>query len=185
MIPYCSLIARWPPPTFRTPTRSVRRGTATCESTPLAAGRRKRASICNRRSKVRHLPSPAAPTVPMTHTSSKMRHHDSSRHIMKILLPLAATVGLAFLPAAAPQFPQRSSENHEIELPSGKNQQEEILKADHERDLKDATQLIELAEQLKVELEKNDRHVLSVSSLKKTDEIEKLAKRIRSRLRRF
>ena len=105
---------------------------------------------------------------------------------MRILLPLAATVGFILLPAAAPQSPQqRPSENHDIELPSGKNQQEEILKADHEKDLKDATQLIELAEQLKDELEKNDRHVLSVSSLKKTDEIEKLARRIRSRLRRF
>jgi hypothetical protein len=37
---------------------------------------------------------------------------------------------------------------------------------------------------LKEELEKNDRHVLSLTSLKKTEEIEKLAKRIRSRLRR-
>jgi hypothetical protein len=67
-------------------------------------------------------------------------------------------------------------------LPNGKSQQDEILKADHERDLKDAAQLIELAEQLKQELEKNDRHVLSISSLKKTEEIEKLAKRIHSRL---
>jgi len=67
-------------------------------------------------------------------------------------------------------------------LPNGKSQQDEILKADHERDLKDAAQLIELAEELKQELEKNDRHVLSISSLKKTEEIEKLAKRIHSRL---
>jgi len=72
-----------------------------------------------------------------------------------------------------------------MKLPNGKSQQEEILKADHEKDLKDAAQLVELAEQLKEELEKNDRHVLSVSSLKKTEDIEKLAKRIRSRLRRF
>ena len=42
----------------------------------------------------------------------------------------------------------------------------------------------DLAEQLKQELEKNDRYILSVSSLKKTDEIEKLVKKIRSRLRR-
>ncbi|HWB96697.1 MAG TPA: hypothetical protein VG672_08350 [Bryobacteraceae bacterium] len=80
---------------------------------------------------------------------------------------------------AGPGFPR------DVKLPSGKSQQEEILKADHARDLKDAAQLVELAEQLKQELEKNDRHVLSVSSLKKTEEIEKIAKRIRSRLRRF
>ena len=70
----------------------------------------------------------------------------------------------------------------EVPIPNGKSQQDEMLKADHQKDLKDAAQLIELAEQLKQELEKNDRHVLSISSLKKTEEIEKLAKRIHSRL---
>ncbi len=77
------------------------------------------------------------------------------------------------------QEPQNSSDTR---LPNGKSQQEEILKADHERSLKDASALIELAEQLKADLEKNDRYVLSVSTLKKTEEIEKLAKKIRSRL---
>jgi len=42
---------------------------------------------------------------------------------------------------------------------------------------------VELAEQLKEELEKNDRYVLSLSTLKKTDDIEKLVHRLRSRLR--
>ena len=73
----------------------------------------------------------------------------------------------------------------DVRLPNGKLQQEEILKADHEKSLKDAAQLIDLAESLKAELEKNDTQVLSVSSLKKTEEIEKIAKRIRSRLKRF
>jgi len=45
--------------------------------------------------------------------------------------------------------------------------------------------LADLAEQLKQELEKNDRYVLSISTLKKTDEIEKLVKKIRSRLRHY
>jgi len=35
---------------------------------------------------------------------------------------------------------------------------------------------------LKQDLEKNDRHVLSISTVKKTEEIEKLAKHIHSRL---
>ena len=62
-------------------------------------------------------------------------------------------------------------------------QRDEILKAEHEQNLKDSARLADLAEQLKQELEKNDRYILSVSSLKKTDEIEKLVKKIRSRLR--
>jgi hypothetical protein len=106
---------------------------------------------------------------------------------MKLLLRFAAAaaLALALTPLVAPQARpahQTPPAEGEVQLPNGKSQQDEILKADHERDLKDATQLIELAEQLKQELEKNDRHVLSLSSLKKTEEIEKLAKRIRSRL---
>ena len=104
---------------------------------------------------------------------------------MKRLLRYAAVAGLALAltPFVAPQArqPRTPSTEDEVPLPNGK-QRDEILKADHEKDLKDAAQLIELAEQLKQELEKNDRHVLSISSLKKTEEIEKLAKRIHSRL---
>jgi hypothetical protein len=112
---------------------------------------------------------------------------------MKPLLRFAAAAVLALVltPLVAPQAPQ-GPQNHpprqppaaegDVTLPNGKSQQDEILKADHERDLKDAAQLVDLAEQLKQELEKNDRHVLSMSSLKKTEEIEKIAKRIHSRL---
>lgn len=95
---------------------------------------------------------------------------------------------LALLAPAVPLvFAQRDlpTADRDVRLPNGKSQREEILKADHEKDLKDAATLIELAGQLKQELEKNDRHVLSVSSLRKTEEIEKLAKRIRQRLRRY
>jgi len=97
----------------------------------------------------------------------------------------AACLALILTPVIVPQTrPPRSkpASQDDMPLPNGKSQQDEILKADHEKDLKDVAQLIELAGQLKQELEKNDRHVLSISSLKKTEEIEKLAKRIHSRL---
>lgn len=68
-------------------------------------------------------------------------------------------------------------------LPNGKLQRDEILKAEHERNVKDAAQLVDLAQQLQQDLEKNDRFVLSLSTLKKTDDIEKLVKKIRSRMR--
>jgi len=95
--------------------------------------------------------------------------------LLALVLPLAAA-SYALTQVEARPEPQR--------LPNGKLQQEEILKAEHEQNLKDASQLIALAEELKQELEKNDRHVLSLATLKKTDDIEKLVKRIRSRLRR-
>ena len=73
----------------------------------------------------------------------------------------------------------------EAPLPPAKSQVEAMLKEDHKRSIQDAAQLIELAESLKRELEKDDRHVLSLSSLKKTEEIEKIAKRIHGRLKHF
>lgn len=76
-------------------------------------------------------------------------------------------------------------DDHDVKLPSGKSQKEEILKADHEKSLQDAAELMKLSEELKIDLEKNDRHVLSVATLKKLDEIEKIAKRIRGRLKRY
>ena len=70
-------------------------------------------------------------------------------------------------------------------LPSGKLQSDEILKAEHEANIKDAAQLAALAAEVKEDIEKSDRFVVSMATIKKTDEIEKLAKRIRSRLRRY
>src|ERR1035437_2721972 len=76
-----------------------------------------------------------------------------------------------------------AAEEEDVILPNGKSQKEEILKAEHRQNLKDAAELAELAEQLKIELEKNDRYILSMATLKKTDDIEKLAKRISAPLR--
>ena len=73
----------------------------------------------------------------------------------------------------------------DVRLPNGKLQREEILKADYQKTLEDARALSKLADELKVDLEKSDYNVLSVGTLKKTDDINRLAKRIHDRLRRF
>lgn len=70
-------------------------------------------------------------------------------------------------------------------LPDGRSQAEAILKADHEKSLQEAAELLKLAEELKTELEENDRHVLSVTSIRTAEKIEKLAKRIKNRLKRY
>lgn len=70
-------------------------------------------------------------------------------------------------------------------LPDGRSQDEAILKAEYEKSLEDATELVRLAEELKAELEKNEQHVLSVASIRRAEKIEELAKRIKRRLRRF
>ena len=71
----------------------------------------------------------------------------------------------------------------DAKLPNGKLQRDEILKSEREQNIKDAAALLQLAEGLKSDLDKGDRFVLSMDTLKKTDDIEKLAKKIRTRLR--
>ena len=68
-------------------------------------------------------------------------------------------------------------------LPNGKSQRDEILKADYEQNLKDARELIDLSTAFELDLEKSDRFVLSLGLLKKLDDMEKITKRIRGRMR--
>jgi hypothetical protein len=67
-------------------------------------------------------------------------------------------------------------------LPNGRSQHDEILKAEREQNIRDAAKLVEMAGSLKADLEKSDRFILSMDTLKKTDDIEKLVKKIRDRL---
>ena len=97
------------------------------------------------------------------------------------LLLLLAAVSPVALSQDVPFPPSHPQED--VKLPNGKSQRDEILKAEHEENIKDAGRLVEMATGLKADLEKNDIFVLSMDTLKKTDDIEKLVKKIRSRLR--
>ncbi len=90
----------------------------------------------------------------------------------------------AVLSSQAPKLDQPDESVQEVRLPGGKLQKEEILKAEHKRSLEDAARLSELAQSLEAELENNGWSVVSVGSIKKTEEIAKLAKRIGDRLKR-
>lgn len=80
----------------------------------------------------------------------------------------------------------RGNDREDPNVPRLKREQvEELLKSDHRKSLEDADQLIKLGEELKIEIEKNDRHILSVKAYKMTEEIEKIAKRIRGRMKRY
>jgi hypothetical protein len=104
---------------------------------------------------------------------------------MKRLKTLVLFAAFAILATAGQEPPAPPSDPSDVRLPSGKSPREEILKAEYEKALKEAAELSKLAEDLKNDLEKDDRHVLSLSSLKKTEDIEKLARRIRGRLKRY
>ena len=64
---------------------------------------------------------------------------------------------------------------------NGQWQMNDIVKAQYEQLSADTEKLRKLTEELKSEL--SNPNVLSVSSMKKAEEIEKLAKKVRSRLR--
>lgn len=103
---------------------------------------------------------------------------------LRTLLLLAAALAIEGQqqdqPPLFPEIPPQ-----DVRLPNGKSQREEILKADYKKTLEDARELSKLADQLKADLEKNDYNVLSVATLKKTDEIDKLARKIHDRLKRY
>ena|SRR6185369_1717970 len=59
---------------------------------------------------------------------------------------------------------------------------ERALQWNHEQNLEDTSRLVKLAQELKWDLANHDREVLSVATVKKMDEIERLIRRIRSRV---
>lgn len=85
-------------------------------------------------------------------------------------------------PQSVPRVPNPNAEEDQ-KLPNGKSQKDAIAKSEHEAALRDTEQLIRMAQQLEDELEKAGDFVVPLSSVKKTEEIEKLARRIRGRLK--
>ena len=102
-----------------------------------------------------------------------------------LVFALSLMLVLAGQPPQVPSPSPPARTEPEDRLPNGKSQKEAILKEDYRKSLEDSRELVRLAEELQAELEKNDRYVVSVSELRKTEDIEKLAKRIRGRLKRF
>jgi hypothetical protein len=84
-----------------------------------------------------------------------------------------------------PELPAPPGRSDNVRLPNGKLQRDEILKADQERNLADAAELARLAAEVKEDIEKNDRYVVSVKTLKKLDDIAKLTRNIHGRLNRY
>jgi len=96
---------------------------------------------------------------------------------------------LALHPEAWPQVPQDPTlqlpdihDDEDHKLPNGKSQKDAVAKSEHDKALKEANDLLVLAQQLRDEIQKAGDHVVPMSSVKKTEEIEKMARRIRSHL---
>jgi hypothetical protein len=102
------------------------------------------------------------------------------RSALALLVPLAS---VAQIPPPGTLPPREGPDHGDVQLPNGKSQRDEILKVEHEQNLKDAARLADLADELKQAMEKEDRFVFSLNTMKKAEEIEKLAHKIRSRMR--
>jgi hypothetical protein len=92
------------------------------------------------------------------------------------LVPAALTATLAGAQVADSPPPTR--------LPSGQLQSDAILKADYDQNVKDARELTALSKSIELDFDKNDQNVLSLGLLKKLDDVEKITKRIRGRIRK-
>ena len=89
-------------------------------------------------------------------------------------------------PSYAPPGPNPSpGAEADTRLLNGKLQRDEIVKSDYRKNLEDAAELAKLAEEVKADLERDDKYIVSVKTLKKTEDIEKLAKNIHARLKRY
>jgi len=82
-----------------------------------------------------------------------------------------------------PSGPPPGEENRDHKLPNGKSQENAIAKHNHDLAVAEANKLVELAGQLRNELQQAGSYVVPLSSVKKTQEIEKLARRIRGQLK--
>jgi len=94
----------------------------------------------------------------------------------------AATVSAQELPPYATGQRQGREDKR---LPDGRLQSEAMLKEDHKKNLEELKKMRDLIASVEDEIEKSGGHVLSMENLKKLEEVEKLSKRIRDRMRRF
>jgi hypothetical protein len=89
---------------------------------------------------------------------------------------------VAFAQDTPERFPKPEDDP---KLPNGTSQRQAIIKAEHKRSVEDAAKLEELASEVHADLDKGDANIVSLKTLKQLDEIEKLTKAIRGRLKRI
>lgn len=93
-----------------------------------------------------------------------------------LALPLAGQDRSRGLPG--PDFGRRPRER----MPDGRSRTLMILKKDAEKSREDMAKVVELATELRDEVEQNEFHTVDLGSVRKAEEIIKLVKRVKSRL---
>jgi len=134
--------------------------------------------------------------APAAFTASILRAQDGGGHGIDPDHPIDLSrgqdtgSGKPTIRAVADQPPPAPLQNaddkpRDVRLPNGKSQTDAILKDDYAKNLKDARDLTGLARGLEEDLEKNEAFVFSLTTIKKLDDMERLTKRIRARMKRF
>lgn len=68
-------------------------------------------------------------------------------------------------------------------LPNGKSRSNAIAQSEHKKALEEADQLIQMAQRLREQIDKAGSYVVPLNALRTTEDIEKLARKIRGRLK--
>ena len=92
---------------------------------------------------------------------------------------------LSTIAGAQPQAPVPAEDQSEKPFPPTPKQLEDILKADHEKNLKDLEKMAKLVEAVQLDARKNAHYVLSLESVRNLEQIEKLSRAIRGRMKRY
>ena len=67
-------------------------------------------------------------------------------------------------------------------MPDGSSRTLLILKKDAEKSSEDMARVVDLATQLKADIEKNEFHIVDIGSVRKAEEIIRIVKRVKARL---
>jgi hypothetical protein len=84
-----------------------------------------------------------------------------------------------------PPLPEHGGRNKpdDAKLPNGKSRADAIAADEHKKAIKEADELVQEAEKLRDDIKNAGKFVVPLSAVRRTEEIEKLAKKIRGRLR--
>ncbi|MFL6307019.1 MAG: hypothetical protein ACJ72H_26095 [Candidatus Sulfotelmatobacter sp.] len=92
-------------------------------------------------------------------------------------------VGAQQEPPEVPSPDQRQMPHSDDRLPNGKSRADAIAQSEHKKALQEADELVEMARNLRSQIDKAGNYVVPVNAVRTTEEIEKLARKIRGRLK--
>ena len=79
--------------------------------------------------------------------------------------------------------PSGRDKSEDAKLPNGKSRADAIAADEHKKAIKEADELVQEAEKLRDDIKSAGKFVVPLTAVRRTEEIEKLAKKIRGRLR--